>query len=106
MRDSYTNKNHCPSHKCGRMRGMVVGEGGRCQGFYCTESLVGLRSNIMSKIQKVINHCDKNIIPHAVATTWSNIVRDVACRTHVRRCFHIDLTLSKKSNIFNFFFIR
>ena len=34
MRDSYTKKKHCPSHrrstvrhtKCGRMRGMVVGE--------------------------------------------------------------------------------
>ena len=30
MRDSYTNRNHCPSH--GRMRGMVVGEGGRSSG--------------------------------------------------------------------------
>ena len=32
MRDSYTNRNHCPSLKCGRMRGMVVGEGGRSLG--------------------------------------------------------------------------
>ena len=36
MRDSYTNRNHCPSHemwsKCGRMRGMVFGEGGRSSG--------------------------------------------------------------------------
>ena len=29
MRDSYTNRNHCPS---GGMRGMVVGEGGRSSG--------------------------------------------------------------------------
>ena len=32
MRDSYTNRNHCPSHESGRMRGMVVGEGGRLSG--------------------------------------------------------------------------
>ena len=29
MRDSYTNRNHT---KCGRMRGMVVGEGGCSSG--------------------------------------------------------------------------
>ena len=32
MRDSYTNRNHCRHTKCGRMRGMVVGEGGRSSG--------------------------------------------------------------------------
>ena len=38
MRDSYTNRKHSPSHKKGgRMRGMVVGEGGRSTGvlLYC-----------------------------------------------------------------------
>ena len=39
MMDSYTNRNHCPS-QCGRMRGMVVGEGGRSSGvlLYCCQS--------------------------------------------------------------------
>ena len=35
MRDSYTNRKHCPSHEMwsyDRMRGMVVGEGGRSTG--------------------------------------------------------------------------
>ena len=34
MRDSYTNRNHCPSHEMRSydMRGMVVGEGGRSSG--------------------------------------------------------------------------
>ena len=32
MRDSYTSKKHCRHTKCGRMRGMVVGEGGRSSG--------------------------------------------------------------------------
>ena len=37
MRDSYTNRKHCPSHEMCRMRGMVVGEGGRSSGvlLYC-----------------------------------------------------------------------
>ena len=41
-----------------------------------------------------------NMTPHKV--------RGVACRTHVRRCFHIDLTLLKKKikRIFFFFFFR
>ena len=30
--------------------------------------------------------------------------RGVACRTHVRRCFHIDLTIKKKNDFFFFFF--
>ena len=30
--------------------------------------------------------------------------RGVACRTHVRRCFHIDLTILKNKNNFFFFF--
>ena len=32
MRDSYASKKHCRHTKCGRMRGMVVGEGGRSSG--------------------------------------------------------------------------
>ena len=32
MRDSYTSKKQVRHTKCGRMRGMVVGEGGRSSG--------------------------------------------------------------------------
>ena len=61
MRDSYTNRKHVRHTKCGRMRGMVVGEGGRSPGvllyIYCrnyvdnkggmeTRSLVGLAGEI------------------------------------------------------------
>ena len=36
MRDSYIQTESTVRHtKCGRMRGMVVGEGGRSKGLYC-----------------------------------------------------------------------
>ena len=46
MRDSYTVHTECPvGHtKCGRMRGMVVGEGGRSSGVLLYGNFTSTRS--------------------------------------------------------------
>ena len=65
MRDSYTNRNHCPSHEMwsyerdGRMRGMVIGEGGRGWSFVVWRVDADLLAGAWDAIVAQRRRCDR-----------------------------------------------
>ena len=63
MRDSYTNRNHCPSHEMWSYERMVVGEGGRSSRvlLYFSQHSIFTRSSL--KLENYsLNSCMINIV--------------------------------------------
>ena len=73
--------------------GVVIYSNHKQQLTQICETVLNNSISLSSNIFIIINNIE--FLPMTVSVTVS--ARGVACRTHVRRCFHIDLTIKKKN---------